>query len=111
MKDWKDKLREDDIRKSGMTFSDIPESLKKTKVAQCPEFPYFGASYPDARCINGYLQDMDDCDDEGNIYLTKEEQYPCPFCNTEEFMQNCKDNEEDLDKVRQRMEDIKKRYS
>lgn len=28
---------------------------------QCPEFPFFGASYPDARCINGYLWDLDDC--------------------------------------------------
>ena len=24
----------------------------ENKVKQCPEFPFFGASYPDARCIN-----------------------------------------------------------
>lgn len=30
---------------------------------QCPEFPFFGASYPDARCINGYLWDLDKCDE------------------------------------------------
>ena len=35
---------------------------------QCPVFPYFGASYPDACCIDGYLYDMDDCDDYGNMY-------------------------------------------
>jgi hypothetical protein len=31
------------------------------KIKQCPEFPFFGASYPDARCINGYLWDLDKC--------------------------------------------------
>ena len=27
------------------------------------EFPHFGASYPDARCCNGYLWDMDSWDE------------------------------------------------
>lgn len=31
---------------------------------QCPEFPFFGASYSDARCINGYLWDLDKCDEK-----------------------------------------------
>lgn len=34
------------------------------KNKQCPEFPYFGAIYPDARCIGGYLYDLDDCDEK-----------------------------------------------
>lgn len=27
------------------------------------EFPHFGASYPDAHCIDGYLWDMDSYED------------------------------------------------
>lgn len=52
---------------------------------QCPEFPFFGASYPDARCINGYLWDLDKCDENGNLY--EEGDIPCPFCNTEKFIE------------------------
>jgi hypothetical protein len=80
------------------------------KKYQCPEFPYFGAKYPDARCIDGYLHDMDKCDDQGRIYLM-DEAHPCPFCNTDEFMQEMQDNEQDLDKVRKWMEDIKIKYN
>lgn len=29
----------------------------------CPQFPYWGASYPDACCINGKLYDLDRCDE------------------------------------------------
>ena len=45
------------------------------------EFPYFGASYPDAHCINGYLWDLDS---EMDGELTSGGEVPCPFCNTEE---------------------------
>lgn len=38
------------------------------KIKQCPEFPFFGASYPDARCINGYLWDLDKCNENGELY-------------------------------------------
>lgn len=34
----------------------------------CPQFPFFGASYPDACCINGKLYDMDKCDENSNLY-------------------------------------------
>ena len=44
------------------------------------EFPYFGASYPDARCINGYLWDLDS---EMDGELTSGGEVPCPFCNTD----------------------------
>lgn len=37
------------------------------KNKQCPEFPYFGATYPDARCIGGCLYDLDDCNENGNL--------------------------------------------
>lgn len=52
----------------------------------CPEFPYWGASYPDACCVNGKLQDLDYCDENGNLY-DKGEDVPCPFCRTEEFIE------------------------
>lgn len=51
----------------------------------CPEFPFFGANYPDACCINGVLYDLDKCDNNGNLYIPTEE-IPCPFCKTEEFI-------------------------
>lgn len=51
---------------------------------QCPEFPFFGASYPDARCIDGELWDLDKCDENG-LYSTGDNP-PCPFCNTETFI-------------------------
>lgn len=76
---------------------------------QCPEFPYFGAKYPDARCINGQLYDLDRCDENGNLY-EMHEYHPCPFCNTDEFLKEQEDNEADMDKVRQWMEGVKKRY-
>lgn len=77
----------------------------------CPEFPFWGASYPDACCVNGVLQDLDYCDENGNLY-DKGEHVPCPFCKTEEFI-------EDEDKAKEKarewylnwIEGMKKRYS
>ena len=48
------------------------------------EFPHFGASYPDARCIDGYLWDMDsgEADEDGVSYSYGGNGYPCPVCNT-----------------------------
>lgn len=53
-------------------------------IASCPEFPYFGASYPDATCIDGKLWDLDKCDENG-LYSSGDNP-PCPFCNQEEFI-------------------------
>lgn len=55
------------------------------QVQQCPEFPFFGAKYPDARCIDGQLYDLDKCDGEGNLYVPGD-YWPCPFCQTEAFI-------------------------
>lgn len=52
---------------------------------QCPEFPFFGASYPDARCVDGYLWDLDKVNEKGGLY--GEGDTPCPFCNFEEFVE------------------------
>lgn len=51
---------------------------------QCPEFPFFGARYPDATCIDGYLWDLDNCDENGLI--STGDNPPCPFCNTDAFI-------------------------
>ena len=55
------------------------------------EFPHFGASYPDAHCVDGYLWDMDSCDD--GVY-TIGGYDPCPFCNTEAWLKTVLDNED-----------------
>lgn len=52
----------------------------------CPEFPFFGANYPDARCIDGILYDMDNVDNDGALIKLSEE-IPCPFCRTKEFIE------------------------
>ena len=52
---------------------------------QCPEFPFFCASYPDARCINGYLWDLDKCDENGNLY--GEGDIPCFFFILDTFIE------------------------
>lgn len=57
------------------------------KRKECPEFPFFGAPYPDARCIDGYLYDLDKCDENGNLYHSNEK-IPCPFCNKDEFIKS-----------------------
>jgi len=51
---------------------------------QCPNFPFFGANYPDAGCFDGTLRDLDDCGDDG-VYEQADE-FPCPFCRTEAFI-------------------------
>lgn len=47
------------------------------------EFPHFGANYPDGKCINGYLWDMDSYED--GLYTIGGED-PCPICNTKEWL-------------------------
>ncbi|SHF19193.1 hypothetical protein [Chryseobacterium vrystaatense] len=59
--------------------------MENTKTNQCPEFPHFGASYPDATCIDGYLWDLDHVNDDGTLYGGGDD--PCPFCNKEEFVE------------------------
>lgn len=46
----------------------------------------FGASYPDSICIDGYLWDLDSCDEPGQG-LTQGGDIPCPKCNHEGAVQ------------------------
>ena len=72
-----------------MSNEEQKPALQQTDVSgsavnQCPEFPFFGASYPDATCIDGELWDLDKCDENGLI--SSGYNPPCPFCNTEAFI-------------------------
>lgn len=58
----------------------------ETKQVGCGrQVPFFGAHYPDAVCIEGYLWDLDSCDEPGG-YLTHGGDVPCPCCNTVEHV-------------------------
>lgn len=61
---------------------------------RCPEFPGFGANYNDACCIDGYLWDLDSCDDPGGP-LTSGGERPCPFCNAEECLDDASSEQRD----------------
>lgn len=46
---------------------------------------HFGATYPDAICIDGYLWDLDSCDEPGgDLYSGGEVE--CPCCNTRNYV-------------------------
>lgn len=66
------------------------------KAQDCPvQMPvsYFGATYQDSQCIDGYLWDLDSGDGE---YLTSGGDIPCPFCNPDDHLNYMKNNDEDL---------------
>lgn len=49
------------------------------------EAPTFGASYPDGRCLDGYMWDLDACD--GRLLIGGPEM-ACPYCNTREHIED-----------------------
>lgn len=51
----------------------------------------FGASYLDTCCIGGQLYDMDNCDDDGNLFEPLEF-LPCPKCNHKAWVEDKKEN-------------------
>lgn len=58
--------------------------------------PFFGASYPDAACIDGLLYDLDNCDGDGCVYPSSEE-IACPKCATADYLARIRqDAEEDI---------------
>lgn len=46
---------------------------------------HFGAHYPDATCIDGYLWDLDSCDEPGGDLFSGGDR-GCPCCNTKEYL-------------------------
>ena len=55
------------------------------------EFPHFGADYPDAVCIDGYLWDLDSGEPGGLLTIGGDD--PCPVCNTEKWLKEVMDSE------------------
>lgn len=47
--------------------------------------PHFGARYPDATCIDGYLWDLDSGSGDGMLDSGGDD--PCPWCNTREYVE------------------------
>lgn len=86
------------------------ERNEKIEYNNCPEFPHFGARYPDARCIDGYLWDLDSNNDEG--LFTHGGDDPCPFCNTESYLEYAVDelNGVTKEQVLKYIENLKARY-
>lgn len=80
----------------------------EVKNNQCPEFPFFGATYPDATCIEGRLWDLDKYEN-GKLYGGGE--HPCPFCNTEEFIQDLKDNDVTDEQIEGYMKFLNEKYN
>ena len=50
------------------------------------EAPTFGANYPDGTCIDGYMWDLDSCDEPGGS-LSSGGDVPCPYCNAAEHLE------------------------
>lgn len=69
-----------------------PKTDSKELKQSCPDFPFFGAKYPDATCIDGKLWDLDNCDENGLI--SSDDNPPCPFCNTDAFLNYIVDTDE-----------------
>lgn len=74
----------------GRVKDEVYNSLLEEKKGCGVEFPHFGANYPDGKCINGYLWDMDSYED-GCYTIGGDD--PCPICNTEEWVKNVLDDE------------------
>lgn len=51
----------------------------------------FGGGYIDSCCIDGYLWDLDSCDEPGGG-LTHGGEWPCPRCNTVRFLNDALDD-------------------
>ena len=50
------------------------------------EAPFFGATYPDGICIEGYMWDLDSCDEPGGA-LHFGGDIACPRCNAAAFLE------------------------
>ena len=73
--------------------SDEPESDSNESGCgkQCKAF---GATYEDAVCINGYLWDLDSCDEPGGP-LRHGGDIPCPACNADEHSRYLREEDDE----------------
>lgn len=97
------------MNKRSYRYFTIQKMLKMaSKLNGCIEFPHFGARYPDAACIDGYLWDLDSGDSDG---LTKGGEDPCPCCNTRAYINDMLDNEVGVNRIHAHLQFIFSRYS
>lgn len=76
----------------------------------CPEFPHFGAHYPDATCIKGYLWDLDKYEN-GQLYGGGDD--PCPFCNEKEYIEwaaGDPDDPEEVEAIKKHIQALREKY-
>jgi len=76
------------------------------------EFPHFGASYPDAKCCDGYLWDMDSWDESLGGFTVGDDE-PCPVCNTEAWLDSVVGEDEMFETKEEALayvEQLKERY-
>lgn len=66
-------------------------STKPTKLGCDFHEPYFGASYPDACCIDGFLWDLDSCHEPGGPLYSGGDT-PCPVCNHASWLSGFSDD-------------------
>lgn len=84
--------------------------LKKASLLKsCIQYPHFGASYPDACCIDGFLWDLDSNDDSGLLGVGGSD--PCPCCNTKSYIHDALEMGSSLNRVKKYMLFIFSRYS
>lgn len=55
---------------------------------------HFGATYEDAKCIDGFLWDLDSggIDENGETFLDAGGSLPCPKCNASSYMRSQADD-------------------
>jgi len=82
--------------------------MEESKKKQCGEFPHFGATYPDATCVDGYLWDMDSYE---NGYYTSGGDHPCPFCKTDDYVQIMRDDEVPEERIQGHLKFINEKYN
>jgi hypothetical protein len=82
---------------------------QKAEYNTCPDIHYFGATYVDATCIDGYLWDLDAYDeDSGGLYKGGED--PCPFCNKQSYVDNLLADDYTEQEVMDHMEYLEEKY-
>ena len=89
------------------------ETVKEKPMGCGIQFPHFGADYPDAVCIDGYLWDLDSGEPNGDgIDFRIGGDDPCPVCNTQEWLKRVMENEEFVNEesALAYVEEIKEKY-
>lgn len=80
--DYKESQKREYICKE--VLSKLKCAINTSSPENCPDIPFFGSEEPDARCIKGYLWDLNTF---GEGKTPQGGEIPCPFCNTDKFIE------------------------